>query len=810
MAASLEHLIGPPILRETPHAVVLIDAAQTIRYFNPAAEEMFGHPAAAMVGEPLDRLLPEEARTAHREMVAGFASSGETTRRMGEQMGIQGRRRDGSLFPAEASIARIDLNGETHFVAILTDLTKRQRLQEQHRRLAEILEATPDFVAIADTDGEILYLNRSALRLLGAPEDGPTRHRDLADIHPRRVAREVLRVALDAADRTGSWEGETALLGAGNREVPVRQTILAHRDRNDGSRYFSIIARDLRPSLEAQEELHKLSRALDQAADMVWITDTAGRLEYVNPAFERTTGFSAAEAQGRRMGQLLRSDRDERAFYARLREQLRRDRPHREVLVYRARHGREIHIDETLSPVHNEAGAVTHYIGTGRDVTERLALEERLRRLAYFDPLTGLPNRAHLEERLSQALTTGEEGKALILLDLDGFKYLNDTLGHSAGDELLRLVARRLEDQTEDSDLVARLGGDEFVLFLDRPADAEEAGRMAETVLGALRRPFQVAGHSFPAGASLGITLFPQDGREISSLLQHADTAMFEAKKAGGSQYRFFSLSLSRAAAERFYVEKSLRCALDDGGVQAHFQPILDLAEGRVVGAEALARCWCPDAGWVSPARFIPVAEETGLIHEVGAQVLEQACAAFRAWWDAGFPLERVAVNLSPVQLHADSLPARIEGVLARHGLAPRHLELEVTEETLLGDDPAPLQQLATLQGMGIAIALDDFGTGFSSPAYLKRFPASRMKIDRNFISGIDSDPDNQTILRSLLVLADGFGYRVTAEGVETRAEADYLAGLFCQEVQGFLFGHPQSSADFLETLRRLGTTVEH
>ncbi|MFA9459482.1 EAL and GGDEF domain-containing protein [Thiohalorhabdus sp. Cl-TMA] len=808
MPASLEHLLGQPLLQETPNAVVLIDDRQHIRYFNPAAERIFGYSRDEVLGRPLDWLIPDAVRAVHRDMVDRFVHGGEGTRRMGERGEICGRRKDGILFPAAASIARIQLNGEPHFVAILNELTDQRSLQEQRQRLAEILEATPDFVGIADTDGRVLYHNRAAQRLLGLPEKEPIRQWRMADSHPNWAIQTIAHKALPEAREVGYWEGETAFLDAGGTEIPVWQTILAHHAPDGTLRYFSTIARDLRPSREAQEELRKLSRALNQAADMVWITDTDGRLEYVNPAFEAATGYAAEEALGHTVGELLQSGWHDQSFYARLGKNLRHEQPHREISINRTRDGRKIHIDETISPVHNEAGEVTHYIATGRDVTERLALEERLRQLAYFDPLTSLPNRAQLEERLTHALTerTGEH-QALILLDLDRFKYLNDTLGHPAGDDLLHQVARRLEAQVRSTDLVARLGGDEFVLFLDHLEGTEGAVQVAEKVLTVLRSPFEVAGHSLFAGASLGISLFPDDGQDAPTLLQHADTAMFEAKKAGGSQYRFFSRGLSEATAERFFVEKGIRRALDNGTVQAYFQPILDLARGRIVGAEALARCWFSDEGWIPPGRFIPVAEETGLIHELGEQILDQACAAFRTWWDNGFLLERVAVNLSPIQLDSESLPDRIQAILDHHDLAPCHLELEVTEEALLRDESAHLHQLRRLQGMGVAIALDDFGTGFSSPAYLKRFPASRMKIDRTFINGIDADPDNQTILQSLLVLADGFGFRVTAEGVETQAEADYLADLFCQEVQGFLFARPQAPQDFQRTLQRIGTS---
>ncbi|HKJ71991.1 MAG TPA: EAL domain-containing protein [Gammaproteobacteria bacterium] len=794
MTDDLDAALSHALLESTPNGIVAVDAAQTIRFFNPAAEAMFARSADAVIGQPLDLLIPEDARALHRSHVAELGQGPDTTRRMGERGEIRGLRGDGSAFPAEASIIKLTWGERPLLVAVIADISERKALEEERRRLAEILETTPDFVGIADTEGHVLYHNPAARRLLGCREPARLTDWQVADAHPARFARRLLQEALPTAREKGHWEGESAFLSADGEAIPVSQQIVAHRGADGEIRYFSTIARDLRPYKQAQQELNKLSRALTQTADMVWVTDPEGVVEFVNPAFEQATGVPARDALGRQLSQVLKAGCHDRAFYRELHQRLEEEEDFREIFVNEGPDGQRAYIDETISPVRGEDGEITHFIATGRDVTERFRLEERLRQLAYYDPVTGLANRTNFEEHLERTLPTARRNNwqlAVIFIDLDRFKYVNDTLGHTAGDEVLAQVAGRLTGCLRQGDLVARLGGDEFACLPEPVKGSRGAARVAQKLLAATEAPFEVAGQSFVLHASLGISFFPDSADDSADLIQQADTAMFHAKQAGGNRYHFFSRELSEATARRFHVEKELRQAVEGEAIQAFFQPIVTLPDGRLTGTEALARCDLPSLGRVSPADFIPMAEETGLIHPLGEQVLEQACVHTRAWQEAGHPLEKTAINLSPVQLEAPDFPRRVEAILHRTGLPPGWLELEVTEETLLRGEDKILGQIGELREMGIPIALDDFGTGYSSPAYLKRIPAERLKIDRAFISGVDHDPANQVILESLLVLAEGFGFRVTAEGVETAAEADYLRQAYCHEVQGFLYGAP-------------------
>ncbi|MEF8794367.1 MAG: EAL domain-containing protein [Thiohalorhabdus sp.] len=793
--ASLEQAISRRLIQETPNALVVIDTDQRICYANPPAERIFGYAQGELLDQPLDLLLPPESRKAHREHIQRFLASEDRTRSMGERGEIRGLHADGTPFPAEATITRLEWEGSTYLVALLNDRSSARELEAERQRLAEILESTPDLVGIADPEGNVVYRNKSARDLLASPlsERDPRPHVQAA--HPKEDGQRVLNEAFPEARETGFWEGENTFLNGDGNHVPVSQIIRAHYDGNGEVAYFSTIARDLRPYREAEHRLHILFAALDQAADMVWITDNQGVVEYVNPAFEAVTGFAAEAAKGHKVGALMKSGHHDQDFYARMWGQLLQGQPYRDVFTNRTRDGQEVHIDETISPVRDSDGKVTHFIATGRDISERLVLEDRLRQLAYYDPLTGLPNRTHFEEQLAHSLSRAERSGhslALLMLDLDRFKDLNDSLGHPTGDELLVQVGHRLREAVRSSDLVARLGGDEFVILLDPVAGEEGVIRVAETLLQALEPRFDIQGTAFHTHISIGISLFPADAEDTSTLLQQADTALFEAKGAGGHSYRFFSPRHTQAATDRFQVEHGLHQALAEEACEPFFQPLVRLPTGAIIGVEALVRCRFPDSGeWIPPGRFISVAERTGLIHQLGAGVLKQACQAFRDWWAKGYSLERLAVNLSPIQLTRRGFSTQVAAILEETGVAPGWLELEITEEAVLWDEEIALEELEALAELGVVIALDDFGKGYSSPANLQQLPVSRMKIDRAFIQGVDHDPGNRTILRGLLGFAEGFRCRITAEGIERPEEAAYLRGLGIQEGQGFLYAHP-------------------
>lgn len=429
------------------------------------------------------------------------------------------------------------------------------------------------------------------------------------------------------------------------------------------------------------------------------------------------------------------------------------------------------------------------------EIFERMQAEKRIWHIAHHDALTGLPNRALLQDRLSQALIAAERGHnrvAVLFLDLDRFKSVNDSLGHDVGDALLKIVADRLVSVVRDVDTVCRLGGDEFVIILGAVSGPDDAVMIAERVVEVLAQPVDAMGHALRASTSIGIALFPDDATDAQALMKSADAAMYTAKSRGRNNFQFFSADMNAAAMRFFHLEQKLRHAVENNELVLYFQPQVDTVAHRVCGLEALVRWQSPKAGLVPPAEFIPVAEETGLIIELGEWVLRETCRQIRQWHDAGWPRVPVAVNLSARQFQQRDLVGRIRRILDEHGVAPAMLELEITESSLMHGVEDALLQVRALADMGIRLAIDDFGTGYSSLSYLKRFPVSRLKIDRTFVRDLCTDREDAAIVASIIGLADTLGLEVVAEGVETTAQLSALRYEGCTLCQGFLFSRPR------------------
>ncbi|MBI5014946.1 MAG: EAL domain-containing protein [Deltaproteobacteria bacterium] len=441
---------------------------------------------------------------------------------------------------------------------------------------------------------------------------------------------------------------------------------------------------------------------------------------------------------------------------------------------------------------------------------------DQILHMAYYDHLTGLPNRVLFQERLLQGLGLAERydrAAAVLFLDLDNFKRINDTLGHRFGDLLLRVASQRLNETVRASDAltrrggekdtVARLGGDEFTIFLSEVATPEDAARVARRCLDVLSRPYQLEGHEVTVTASIGIAAFPGDGGDIDALLKNADTAMYCAKETGKNTYQFYQSSMNASAMEKLTLEADLRKAVEREELLVHYQPQVKITSGRTIGLEALLRWQCPTRGMVSPATFIPVAEENvQLIGEIGAWVLRAACRQARAWEDLGLPRLPISVNVSSQQFRQEGLPTRIASLLQEFRLDPGHLVLEITESVLLEDRPASMEQLRELTGLGLRLSMDDFGTGYSSLSYLKRFPLHALKVDRSFIRDLTTNPDDAAITRAIIAMAHSLNLQVVAEGVETAEQRDFLLREGCEYAQGFLFSRPRPADEIAQLLR--------
>ncbi|MGZ4998278.1 MAG: putative bifunctional diguanylate cyclase/phosphodiesterase, partial [Methylobacter sp.] len=452
-------------------------------------------------------------------------------------------------------------------------------------------------------------------------------------------------------------------------------------------------------------------------------------------------------------------------------------------------------------------GAVTHYVGTHIDITERKAAEEQIKQLAFYDPLTQLPNRRLLQERLKHGIDVERrDGKqlALLMLDLDRFKSVNDSMGHLAGDELLQQAAKRITNRLRDVDMVARLGGDEFIVLLEDIAHPEDAARVAEDIIADLSKPFCVdQGEDIQISVSIGISLYPQHGGNPELLMDHADTALYQAKDAGRSCFAYFSEDLTIAARERIALESRLRRAIEQQDLRVFYQPQVDIASGRIVGAEALVRWQDPAEGLIPPSRFIPIAEETGLILAIGEWVLRETCRQGRQWLDAGLPPLNLAVNVSPHQFRRSDICDLVARVLNDTGFPANQLELEITESGLMENQSNATEILNCLRDQGIRLAIDDFGTGYSSLAYLKHFPLDLLKIDKSFIDDIPHLQDDMEIASSIIAMGHILGFKVLAEGVETPEQLAFLQEKGCDMYQGYIKSHPLPAEEFAGLLSK-------
>jgi diguanylate cyclase (GGDEF)-like protein/PAS domain S-box-containing protein len=556
----------------------------------------------------------------------------------------------------------------------------------------------------------------------------------------------------------------------------------------------------------AESRSRLAASAMENTIEGIVITDADGVIVSVNAAFAQITGYTAEEAIGRKPG-MLGSGHHDPMFYEEMWKQLVAE-GHWQGEIWDRRKNGEMYAELlSISAVRATNAEVTHYVGVFNDISRYKDYEARLEFLANHDPLTGLPNRVLLHDRLDEAISRARRNGELVcvmFIDLDHFKVVNDSLGHAVGDRLLKEVSMRLLACVRDSDTVARLGGDEFTFVLEGLRGTEEAAVIAQKLLQRLDTPIAIDEHQLYAAASVGISFYPQDGDDVATLLQHADTAMYRAKEEGRDRYKFFSSDMNLRAQEFMVMANSLHVAVERDELFLEYQPRVDLASGKIVAVEALVRWRHPELGRIPPDRFIPLAEETGIINAVGDWVLRNACTQGRRWHDAGYPL-RMAVNLSTRQFRRPDFVSRLQSTLMQTGFRPDMLDVEITESLMMHDPDSARRTLEEFSRCGIKIALDDFGTGYSSLSYLKRFPIDCVKIDRSFIHDIPDDPDSVAIVRTIIAMATSLRLSLVAEGVETERQRAHLRGEGCQEAQGFHFSRPVSAAALERLLKGEG-----
>ncbi|MFJ2988548.1 EAL domain-containing protein [Collimonas sp. NPDC087041] len=557
----------------------------------------------------------------------------------------------------------------------------------------------------------------------------------------------------------------------------------------------------------AEDALQLRERAIESSAHAIIISSAKlpdHLVEYVNPAFERITGYTSSEMIGRNL-EILHGDDHDQFGLEEIRSALREQRSANAVIRSYRKDGTLFWNDLYVAPVKDSSGRVSHFVTALYDITEMKSYEAELEHQARHDTLTGLANRNVLSDRLSQAIVYGElygHRVWVLFVDLDRFKFVNDTLGHNAGDLLLKEVAQRLKAFTREADTIARLGSDEFVLILPERLDEELSVGLIQGMMDSIARPLQIEGYDFFLSCSIGVAVYPNDGADPESLLKHADIAMYRAKEMGNNNYQFYTAAMNERALERLRIEGDLRNALERKELLLYYQPQVDLRTGRVVGMEALIRWKHPQLGMISPTRFINLAEETGLIVQIGAWVMHTACEQNKAWQRMGLGYLRMSVNLSTRQFFQQNLVQSVAQVLEDTGLAPHYLEIELTESLVMTDVELAVGILNDLKAIGVQLSIDDFGTGYSSLAYLKSFPIDALKIDQSFVRDITVDQDDAAIVASIISLAHNLRLQVIAEGVETQEQLSYLQRHRCDEMQGFYFSEPIAAAAIEELLR--------
>ena len=576
--------------------------------------------------------------------------------------------------------------------------------------------------------------------------------------------------------------------------------ISEYRTRDGGT---VVVVADVTALKLTETTLRKLSMVVEQSPASVVITDLDGNIEYVNPKFINITGYSAREVIGQNP-RLLRSGHTSHEQYQQMWQSIRAGKEWRGEFHNRRKDGTTYWESALISPIKAADGSITHFLAVKEDITVRKEYEEKLLRQANYDHLTGLPNRLLALDRLTQALVRGRRDAtmvALLFIDLDRFKEVNDTLGHAVGDQLLRETAERIRGCLRDEDTIARFGGDEFIVILTGLKTPMQSEVVIGKIAASFAAPYRLEGHEIYSSASIGVTVSPMDGHDPHILMRNADSAMYQAKADGRATYRFFTQQLNDRARARVSMDSRLRRALERGELYLCYQALVDVATGATIGCEALARWRNPDLGDVPPAGFIPLAEETGLIVPIGAWVLETACRQMRDWLDAGLAISYVSVNVSSRQFRTGDLAVMVAEVLARTGLSAEQLRLEITESLLIEDVPRTAAILRELVDMGVGLAIDDFGTGYSSLGYLRRFPLRALKIDRSFIRDVTSNADAAALTEAIVAMAHRLKLKVIAEGVETAEQLEFLRGCACDLVQGFHLGRPVLAKIFAKQL---------
>jgi len=791
------------VFRNCPESIAIAKLSGEYLEVNDAFTRLFGYTREQAVGRTARDLnvwvVPED----RDRLVERLQREGRVV-----DLDVRYRHASGEIRLAELSVERIELDAQPCIVAVSRDVTAQRRmlaaLRDSDTKFSTVFRNCPEAISITtETDGIYIDINDAFERATGYVRAEAIGRSSLdlglwADGHERQALVERL-------SREVRVEGFLAHIRRRDGEVRIGQ-LSAERVEIDGRRCLVVISRDVTQQKRLEDELRLAARVFESTDEGIVVTDPAERIIALNPAFEQMSGYREEELRGKRTSVLASARHDER-FFGQLWETVHGTGRWQGELWARSKSGQEAPYLMTMSAVRDDEGAVINHVGVMRDISHIKRSQEQLEYLANYDALTGLGNRNLFMSQLKVGLDRAARHHrrlALIFIDLDNFKSINDTLGHDVGDQLLVEVARRLKASVRSEDVVCRLGGDEFTVYVEDFADPEGLVSTAQRLVQSISEPYLLGPHRREVTASVGISIYPNDGDSITELIKNADTAMYKVKEHGRNGFQFFREDMNARAFERMVFVSGLRRALERGEFRLVYQPQLSLATGRAHGAECLLRWKHPDLGEVSPGSFVPVAEETGLILPIGEWVFLRLAEEMQQL--GGNLGGRVAVNLSARQLRDAKVVEGLLHAMLAAGVDPARLSVDVPEAALLDDSERTADSLRRLKASGVGIAIDDFGTGYSSLSHLKRFPIDCVKIDRSLVRDISTDADDAAIVSAIITMCHSLGLEVVAEGVETRAQEAFLRERGCTGAQGYFFSRPLTAEAMAEWLQAKGS----
>ncbi len=798
--SSLFNLANDVILIIDPESEKILDA-------NITATEQFGYNRNELLTFTLSNLRHPESKLDTGSFLKRIAG--------GESVVAEGgyRKKDGSLLPVEVSARLVSYDQKKVALAYLRDITDRKlaekELKQSVKSLRDITSTIGEGVCVVDHKMKVTFVNPEASRLLGWTADeliGKNAHAKFHYVNPDGTPHKLEECIVQKSIRVGRdfHLGEEIFVSKTGKFLPVSLTCTCIKADNEVT--GAVLAfHDISDRIKTNKDLKLAASFFNHAVEGIMITGPDTVIESVNKAFTDITGYKTEDVIGQKPG-ILRSDRHNKIFYEKMWEVLSKDGMWRGEIWNRRKDGEAYLQSMTISAIKEPSGEVTHYTAIFYDITELKRSEEEIRYRANHDALTGLPNRSLFKDRLKDAVARSKRENrklAVLFIDLDNFKIVNESLGHTTGDMFLQGVAIRLVSQLREGDTVSRYSGDEFTVLLDNLHEDEDAARAGQKIIQALSEAYLHKGQEIVVTGSVGASLYPTDGADPDSLIKNAEMAMHHSKERSKSGCQLFNESMNMKVVERLNLESMLRKAVEAEEFVVFYQPKVNMTTGRVCGMEALVRWPRPDGEIISPFRFIPLAEETGLIIPIGEQVLRAACASIKQWRDNGYPELTVSVNLAASQLDLPDLTGIVSASLAKCGLGPEGLCLEVTETAMMKNMETTISNINKLKELGIKISMDDFGSGYSSMSHLKKFPIDELKIDQAFVRTIPHEKDDSAIAVAIVSMAKALRLHTVVEGVETMEQLKFFRDLECDELQGYLFSRPVPGAEIPALLNK-------